>query len=94
MNIFGLSLEEIQAEAKPLEENIDILPGIPAVLSPENAAHILAVSPQTIGRMIDGGDLITDPNGNIPRVALTDYIETHALADIPVLEDEIQPIKP
>jgi hypothetical protein len=88
MNIFGLSLEEIQAEAKPLEEDIDILPGISATLSLNDAAHVLAVSVQTIGCMIERGDLIPDSSGNIPRTALTGYIETHALADRPILEDK------
>jgi hypothetical protein len=88
MNIFGLSLEEIQAEAKPLEEDIDILPGIPAALSPEDVAHVLAVSVQTVGRMIERGDLTADSGGDIPRAGLIGYIKTHTLADRPVLEDE------
>jgi hypothetical protein len=94
MNIFGLSLEEIQAEAKPPEEGVDILPGIPAALSPGDAAHVLAVSVQTVARMVEGGGLAAGPDGKIPRAALIAYIETHALADLPVLEGETGPAKP
>jgi hypothetical protein len=90
MNIFGLSLEEVQAEAKPLEGavDIDLLPGIPAILSLGDAAHVLAVSVQTIERMVERGGLIPDINGDTPKVVLIGYIKSHALADMPVPEDE------
>jgi hypothetical protein len=90
MNIFGLSLEEVQAEAKTLEGavDIDLLPGIPAILSLSDAAHVLAVSVQTIERIVERGGLIPDINGDIPKAVLIGYIKSHALADIPVLEDE------
>jgi hypothetical protein len=92
MNIFGLSLEEISSENPP-REDLDILPGIPAALSPEDAAYILAVSIQTIERMLEGGDLPKDRSGDIPKAALVSYIKSHALADRPVLEDEKTPPK-
>jgi hypothetical protein len=88
MNIFGQSLEEISAEARPLEEDIDILPGVPAALSLKDAAHVLAVSVQTVERMIGKGCLARDPSGGIPKTSLISYIKTHALADIPVLDAE------
>jgi hypothetical protein len=90
MNIFGQSLEEISAEARPREE-INLLPGIPDALSPKDAAHVLAVSMQTIERMIERGCLTKDPNGGIPKASLIRYIESHALADLPVLDNENSP---
>jgi hypothetical protein len=88
MNIFGLSLEEIQAEAKPLEEPFDLLPGAPAFLSPTETAFILNVSLQTVSRMIGNGDLKPNREGDILKSDVVEYIRGHALADRPVLEEE------
>jgi hypothetical protein len=56
-------------------------------VSPDEAAHAPAVSAQTVGRMLERGDLATDSGGNIPGAALIGSIKTRAPADIPVLED-------
>jgi hypothetical protein len=88
MNIFGLSLEEIRAETTPLEEPLDLLPGVPAFLSPAETASILNVSLQTINRMIGKGDFKPTMEGDLLKADIVDYISSHALADKPVLEEE------
>jgi hypothetical protein len=86
MNTFRQTLEEIAALTKPPEEAPDLLPGVPAFLSPKEVAYILAVSPQTIGRMLAQGDIKPNEEGDILKADLIDYVETHTLADLPVLE--------
>ncbi|MDR1903392.1 MAG: helix-turn-helix domain-containing protein [Treponema sp.] len=88
MNIFGLSLDDLSLAPNPPDPSIDILPGLPGVLSPDNTAHVLAVSLQTVERMIEKGDLIPDLDGNIRKSDLVAYIKSHTLADIPLLEAE------
>jgi hypothetical protein len=88
MNIFGLSLEEIRAETTPLEEPLDLLSGVPALLSPAKTACILNVSLQTINRMIGKGDFKPTIEGDLLKTDIIGYISSHALADKPVLEDE------
>jgi hypothetical protein len=50
-------------------------------------AHVLAVSRQTVERMIEKGLLIPDLDGNIIKADLVNYIKSHALAELPVLKD-------
>jgi hypothetical protein len=88
MNIFGLSLEEISAEVKPLEEPFDLLPGVSAFLSPAETAFILNVSLQTVSRMIGKGSLKPNKEGDILKADIIEYISRHALADRPVLEED------
>jgi hypothetical protein len=88
MNIFGLSLEEIRAETTPPEEPLDFLPGVPALLSPDETACILNVSLQTISRMIGKGDFKPTMEGDLLKADIIGYINSHALADKPVLEGE------
>jgi len=88
MNTFRQSLEEISAEARPLEESVDILPGVPNFLTRKEVSFVLNVSPQTIDRMIDRGDISPNEDGDILKADIIDYILTHALADQPVLEEE------
>jgi hypothetical protein len=88
MNIFGLSLEEIRVETTPREELRDLLPGVPALLSPAETACILNVSLQTINRMIGKGDFKPTIEGDLLKADIIDYISSHALADKPVLEGE------
>jgi hypothetical protein len=86
MNTFGKSLEEIQTDAIPAEE-FDYLPGVPNFLSTRETAFILSVSPQTIDRMVEKGDLRPNSEGDILKADLIDYMLHHTLADVPVLED-------
>lgn len=86
MNIFRQSLEEIHAGAKPTEE-FDYLPGVPNFLSTREAAFILSVSPQTVGRMVEQGELKPNDEGDILKADLVGYMLHHTLADLPVLED-------
>jgi hypothetical protein len=87
MNIFGKKLEEIAAE-KPADMSIDILPGIPDRFSLAAAAFILEISEQTVMRMIQKGDLKQDEGGNITKDDLVGYIQSHTLADVPVLDNQ------
>jgi hypothetical protein len=86
MNILGQSLEEIAAE-KLTEIPIDIFPGTPNCFSAAVAAFIMGVSEQTVMRMIQRGDLKPDKNGNIQKDDLVNYVKTHTLADMPVLDN-------
>jgi hypothetical protein len=88
MNTFKQSLEEIEIQTKPLEEDIDLLPGMPAFLSLKEAAYVLAVSQQTIERMLEQGDIKPNEDGDILKADLIDYMKTHTLADQPVLEEK------
>jgi hypothetical protein len=88
MNTFKQSLEEIAALTNPLEEEMDLLPRVPAFLSPKEAAYILAVSFQTIERMLEQGDIKPDKDGDILKADLIGYIKTHTLADLPILEEK------
>ncbi|MDR2663673.1 MAG: helix-turn-helix domain-containing protein [Treponema sp.] len=84
MNIFGKSLEEIQADPLP-EDRFDLLPGVPETISLKDTASIFGVSPQTVERMIAKGDLALTPSG-ILKSELVAYISTHTLADLPVMD--------
>jgi hypothetical protein len=86
MNIFGKSLEKIAAE-KPYEELIDVLPDVPCCFSITTAAFIMNVSEQTVARMIAGGNLKPDKSGNILKDDLVNYVRSHTLADMPVLDN-------
>jgi hypothetical protein len=84
MNIFGKSLEEIQADSLP-DDRFDLFPGVPETVSVKDASYIFGVSPQTVKRMIAKGDLTLTPDG-ILKSELAAYISTHALADVPVMD--------
>jgi hypothetical protein len=88
MNTFRQSLDEIATQTKPLEAPLDLLPGVPAFVSPKEAAYILAVSPQTIERMLEQGAIKPDADGDILKADLIGYMTTHTLADQPVLEEK------
>jgi hypothetical protein len=88
MNTFGQSVEEIAAQTKSPEEDLDLLPGVPAFLTLKEAAYILAVSAQTVERMLAQGDIKPTGEGDILKADLVDYISTHTLADLPVLEEK------
>jgi hypothetical protein len=68
------------------ETPIDIFPGTPGCFSAATAAFIMGVSEQTVIRMIHKGDLKLE-NGNIQKKDLVNYIKTHTLADMPVLDN-------
>ena len=87
MNIFRKKLEELAAE-KPADVSIDILPGVPDRLSVATAAFIMEVSEQTVMRMIQKGDLKQDESGSITKEGLVGYIQSHTLADVPVLDNQ------
>jgi hypothetical protein len=84
MNTLDQSLEELFAMAR--KEEIDLLPNIPPFLSLKETAFVLHVSPQTIERMIFKGDLKPNEDGDILKADLADYLLSHTLADVPVLE--------
>ncbi|MDR0878969.1 MAG: helix-turn-helix domain-containing protein [Treponema sp.] len=54
----------------------------------KEAAYIMAVSPQTIERMLDQGDIKPNEDGDILKADLIGYMKTHTLADQPVLEEK------
>ena len=84
MNTCNQSLGEFFAEAR--KEEIDLLPNVPPFLSRKELAFVLRVSIQTIDRMISRGDLKPNKDGDILKADLTDYLLSHTLADVPVLE--------
>jgi len=84
MSTCNQSIEEIFTEAR--KEGIDPLPSVPSFLSRKEAAFILHVSLQTVDRMIAKGDLNPDKDGDLNKADLVDYLLTHTLADVPVLE--------
>jgi hypothetical protein len=86
MNIFDLSTEDILEKFKP--PKIDLLPGVPALLSRQETAFVLSVSVQTVNRMIAKGDLTPNDEEDILKTDLVGYISTHTLADRPILGDE------
>ncbi|MDR2181626.1 MAG: hypothetical protein LBN92_02990 [Treponema sp.] len=85
MNIWKQSLEEIAAGNPPKTE-IDLLPGVPETIRVSSAACVMAVSEQTVLRMIEQGHIAVR-NGRVPKTDLLRYIRTHTLADMPVLEE-------
>jgi hypothetical protein len=90
MNTFCHSPEEVLTEAKPFEETIDLLPGVPVFLSRKETAFVLNVSLPTVDRMIYRGDLKPNEEGDLLKADLIDYMLTHTLADQPVLEEEFE----
>jgi hypothetical protein len=84
MNTCCQSLEELFAEAR--KEKIDLLPNVPPFLSRKEAAFVLHVSLQTVNRMIAGGGLKPNDEGDILKADIVDYLLSHTLADVPVLE--------
>ena len=84
MNTLNQSLEELFAEAR--KEGIDLLPNVPPFPSRKETVFILYVSLQTINRMIDKGGLKPNEDGDILKADLVDYLLSHTLADVPVLE--------
>ena len=86
MNIFSQSPSEIFAGTR--KEEIDLLPSVPSFLSRKETAFVLHVSIQTIDRMIAKGDLNPNEDGDILKVDIIDYLYSHTLADVPVLEGE------
>ena len=85
MNIYRQSLEEIEMSGQD-KENFDLLPGVPGLLTIHETAFILSVSPQTVTRMIEKGDITPTGEGDILKTDLIDYMLCHTLADVPVLE--------
>ncbi|MDR2186365.1 MAG: hypothetical protein LBO80_11980 [Treponema sp.] len=81
-----MNILEQYPEEKPAEASIDILPGVPDRLSAAAAAFVMAVSEQTVIRMIDRGDLLPDMDGTILKDDLVNYVRSHTLSDVPVLD--------
>jgi hypothetical protein len=88
MNTFRQSLEELSQAPLPLEGYEDVLPGVPSFLTRKDTAFVLHVSPQTVDRMIEKGDLIINHEDDILKADLVTYILNHTLADQPVLEEK------
>jgi thiazole synthase ThiGH ThiG subunit len=84
MNTLDQSIEELFAVAR--KEEIDLLPNIPPFLSMKEAAFVLHVSLQTVERMIIKGSLKPNEDGDILKADLAEYLLSHTLADVPVLE--------
>ncbi|UTY24264.1 helix-turn-helix domain-containing protein [Treponema denticola] len=85
MNIYKKSLEEIEAFPELMQVKIDILPNCPPILSPKEAAFVCNVSEPTIQRMISGGLLPVNSDHEVLKKDLINYINTHSLADIPLM---------
>jgi hypothetical protein len=68
-------------------EDFDLLPGVPAFLSTAETAFVLAVSPQTVERMVERGNIARSGEGDILKADLIEYMLHHTLADLPVLEE-------
>ncbi len=85
MNIYKKSLEEIEAFPELMQVKIDILPNCPPFLSPKEAAFVCNVSEPTIQRMISGGLLPVNSDHEVLKKDLINYINTHSLADIPLM---------
>ena len=85
MNIYKKSLEEIEAFPELMQVKIDLLPNCPPILSPKEAAFVCNVSEPTIQRMISGGLLPVNSDHEVLKKDLINYINTHSLADIPLM---------
>lgn len=88
MNTFKQSLEEILEKPYQPDEDIDFLPGVPVFVTRLEVACILSVSVNTVDRMITKELLKPNEDGDILKSDLIDYIHSHTLADLPVLEEE------
>lgn len=85
MNIYEHLPEDLEKFRDLPEIKIAPLPNCPAILTREEAAHICNVSKQTIDRMITAELLPVNCDGDIRRADLIAYIQTHTLADKPLL---------
>ncbi len=65
--------------------DIDLLYGLPVILTVTEVSHVWNVSVPTIKRLISRGKISTNCDGEILKEDLIEYIKTHTYANKPVL---------